>query len=123
MLSDETRAHLEHGIRLFNAGRYFDAHEALEDAWRSCSGDEKLLLQGVTQAAVALHHHSTGNLTGAQSVLARALANMSGFPEGSAGLRLAPLRASLSVCLAAIERSEPLPPRPHIERTTEASGT
>jgi uncharacterized protein len=115
-LTSETRAHLEHGIALFNAGHYFDAHEALEDAWRTCAGEEKLLLQGVTQAAVALHHHSTGNLTGARSVLARALANMSGYAEGSAGLRLVALRKSLVACLETIERSEVLPQRPRIER-------
>lgn len=37
------------------AGRYFDAHEELEAAWKSASGDERLALQGVIQLAAGLH--------------------------------------------------------------------
>ena len=46
---------LQRGIALFNQQRFFDAHEALEDAWRASEGEMRLLLQGLTQAAVALH--------------------------------------------------------------------
>jgi predicted metal-dependent hydrolase len=75
------------GLALFNSGRFFDAHEALEDVWREAPNPSRLRrhLQGLVQLAVAFHHQSTGNLVGAQSVLERALRNLAGakesFPE------------------------------------------
>lgn len=36
-------------------GRYFDAHEELEEGWKAASGDEKILLQGLIQIAAGLH--------------------------------------------------------------------
>ena len=50
------------GIRHFNAREFYDAHEVWEDVWRESQGMEKRFLQGLIQAAVALHHHSTGNV-------------------------------------------------------------
>lgn len=84
-----------HGIELFNQQRFFDAHEELEDAWRAETGEARLFLQGITQVAVALHHYSTGNRAGATSVLARALRNLSDYPERYAGIELGRLRQQL----------------------------
>lgn len=47
------RALLEDGIGQFNAQRYFEAHETWEQAWLQSSGEEKVLLQGLIQAAAA----------------------------------------------------------------------
>ena len=75
------------GWDLFNSARFFAAHEALEDAWREAphGGSLRRHLQGLVQLAVAFHHHSTGNLVGARSVLERARRNLTGaevsFPE------------------------------------------
>ncbi len=84
------------GIELFNRREFFDAHEQLEDAWRAEPGPARLFLQGLTQAAVALHHYSTGNHDGAASVLARALRNLSQYPERYAGIELERLRRDLT---------------------------
>ena len=32
------------GLRLFNAGKYFEAHEALEDAWNAEKGEVRELV-------------------------------------------------------------------------------
>lgn len=37
------------------AGRYFEAHEELELAWKDAAGAEKILLQGLIQVAAGLH--------------------------------------------------------------------
>ena len=37
------------------AGKYFEAHEELEAAWKETSGDEKIVLQGLIQIAAGLH--------------------------------------------------------------------
>jgi|SRR5579872_1656401 len=52
--------------RLWNAGRYFEAHEVLEDRWRRTSdpGERALI-----QCAAALHHLQRGNTPGAGKLL------------------------------------------------------
>jgi predicted metal-dependent hydrolase len=46
---------LERGRVLFNAGRYFEAHEAWEEAWRAESGPRRRALQGLIQVAAGYH--------------------------------------------------------------------
>ncbi len=43
------------GVALFNAGRYFEAHEEFEDLWRAASGADRDLWQGLAQACAGLH--------------------------------------------------------------------
>lgn len=89
------------GLDLFNRGHFFEAHEALEDIWRAVARDLpsrrlRLHLQGLIQLAVAFHHHSTGNLVGARSVLARALRNLRGAERSFPDLDFERLRAELA---------------------------
>jgi uncharacterized protein len=104
----------EQGIRLFNEARFFEAHEVLEDVWRANSGPEKRFLQGLIQLAVALHHHSTGNLRGARSVLARSARNLHGYPEGFLGIPLKRVLRSIHECERALDANDPLPPPPKL---------
>ena len=85
------------GIALFNAGKFFEAHEALEDAWRESPRGSGLRrhLQGMCQLAVAFHHQSRGNFAGAGSVLGRALGNLRGAEESFPDLDLGRLRIEL----------------------------
>jgi uncharacterized protein len=89
---------LQNGLALFNAGRFFDAHEVLEDAWREAPRHSPLRrhLQGMVQLAVAFHHQSTGNHVGARSVLERAIRNLNGADSSFPDLDLARLRADLA---------------------------
>ncbi len=48
------------------AGRYFEAHEALEASWLRATELEKQALKGLIHAAVALLHHQRGNRHGAR---------------------------------------------------------
>ena len=87
----------QRGVDLFNAGRFFDAHESLEDLWREAAlTPRKTHLQGLVQLAVAFHHQSTGNWEGATSVLERALLNLEGAEESFPELDLESLRDSLN---------------------------
>jgi predicted metal-dependent hydrolase len=66
-----------HGVRLFNDGRVFDAHEVWEDVWRPLPvSPERTFVQGLIQIAVAFHHNTTGNRVGAASLLKRGLRNV-----------------------------------------------
>jgi len=62
----ETREALRQWVELFNAGRYFEAHEVLELPWLREVEPRKTLLKGLIHAAVALYHYGRGNGHGAR---------------------------------------------------------
>ena len=105
------------GIALFNAEEFFEAHEALEDVWRESTGNDRQFFQGLVQVAVGLHHYSTGNKVGAQSVLARALENLRGYPSHYSGIRLDSVRKDVARWPYALAQNHPAPPIPKIEVT------
>src|SRR5262245_53474801 len=72
---------LQFGINYFNEGRYFEAHEAWEDLWRQTRGPLRLFYQGLVQAAVGCHHHTQGNVTGAQAQLKKSLTKLEQYPD------------------------------------------
>jgi predicted metal-dependent hydrolase len=102
------------GIELFNQAQFYDAHEVLEEVWRPLVGEQRIFLQGLIQVAVALHHHSTGNVVGARSLLGRAAKNLSSCPEVYCALELHELRVSLETWQVALEKGQPTPPLPKL---------
>jgi predicted metal-dependent hydrolase len=105
------------GIALFNEGCFFDAHEVLEDEWRAAPQAHKKFLQGLIQVAVALHHHSKGNLDGARSLMLRAAKNLSNYPDTYGGMRLSALRDSLAEWNKAMADGGSLPAMPKMDLT------
>jgi predicted metal-dependent hydrolase len=97
------------GVELFNNAEFFDAHEVLEEVWRAAPPAEKKFLQGLIQVAVALHHHTRGNLAGARSLMKRAAKNLGGYPKNFAGINLAALLDSVADWERALDRQVPLP--------------
>lgn len=104
----------QRGIELFNHGEFFDAHEVLEDVWRASAGEEKRFLQGLIQVAVALHHFSTGNRVGAQSLLARGAAKFAGLPDEYRGVRVGELRDDCKAWLQHLAGDAAQPPFPRL---------
>jgi predicted metal-dependent hydrolase len=102
------------GIRHFNAREFYDAHEVWEDVWRESHGLEKRFLQGLIQAAVAFHHHSTGNVAGACSLMERAHKNLAACPENFGGIGVRPLLQSLQHWRTALARAGSTPQHPRI---------
>lgn len=80
------------GLRLFNAGDYFEAHEALEDAWNAESGDAKRLYRGILQVAVTYLHITRGNYDGAVKVHGRSKKWLDGLPDICRGIQVGRLR-------------------------------
>ena len=78
---------------------------------------EKKFLQGLIQVAVAFHHHSTGNLVGARSLLGRARKNLAGYPEGFLGIRVAGLLESLAKWQAVLASGGSKPAFPQLDLT------
>jgi predicted metal-dependent hydrolase len=102
------------GIDLFNSAAFFDAHEVLEDVWRSAPETERKFLQGLIQVAVALHHHSKGNRVGARSLLGRAARNLGGYPEDFGGIELTQFRQAIAQWQHALAEGKTVPPLPRI---------
>jgi predicted metal-dependent hydrolase len=102
-------------VDYFNRGEFFEAHETWEDIWRLAAGPEKRFLQGLIQIAVALHHHSTGNLRGAQSLLKRGCKNLDGCPEVFGGVCVIPLLHSVTQWQLALAEGKPAPPLPKLQ--------
>jgi predicted metal-dependent hydrolase len=90
---------LEAGRALFNARRFFDAHEAWEAAWLTETGPDKLLLQGLIIAAAGCHKVTVAEPRGAVKLLSRALELLAPFPDDAAQLPLANFRAELTSLL------------------------
>ncbi len=106
----------EEGIDLFNAGRFFECHEAWEEVWKRSAGDEKLFYQGIIQAAVAILHAQRGNLTGAASMYAKASAKLDHLPSEHMGLALGELRDALKEFFSIALKGETFPPLPKLRR-------
>ncbi len=64
---------IRESVSLFNAERYWEAHEVLESLWRVAEGQEKALLQGLILCCAAFVHHQKGEETVAIGVAKRAL--------------------------------------------------
>lgn len=85
-MTTATDPRLFEGVRLFNAGRYFDAHEVWEHLWRVCPASDRRFVQSLIQAAVALYQWNRGNGVGARTQLARGRAKAAGYPPVHLGI-------------------------------------
>ncbi|MCM2334583.1 MAG: DUF309 domain-containing protein, partial [Anaeromyxobacteraceae bacterium] len=90
-----TAAALERGRILYAGGRFFEAHEVWEAAWRQESGLSRRLLQGLIMAAGAYHKMAAQQPRGMALLLERALERLGPVPDGFEGLELDRLRAGL----------------------------
>lgn len=88
---DERREQLHRGVELFQAGRWFDCHDAFEEVWRSTTPEPKDLIQGLIQIAVGIFHQRRGKPEVAQRVLAKGRRRVEPYPSPSLGLDLAHL--------------------------------
>ena len=84
---------LMRGIEHFNAGRYFQAHEAWEEGWHPSLGPERDFWQGLTQLAVGLTHRQRGNAHGAATLLRRGARRLRPYGDEHMGVAVAPLVA------------------------------
>lgn len=96
MPSKTIEEHFQDGIELFNAGRYFECHEAWEQAWLRSTGSDKLFFQGLIQAAVALLHAQRGNLSGSRTLWNKAIDKLGPLPAQHMGIELERLRCDVA---------------------------
>ncbi len=92
------------GMRLFNAGKYFEAHEELEAAWKSEHGKVRELYQGILEAGVTYLHIRRGNYAGAVKVYGRSMRWLRQWPEVCRGVEIGRLRDDLTTAIEEVER-------------------
>lgn len=88
-----TRDLLLTAAREFNSGRWFEAHEVLEEGLDDTGDEDWDLVVGLIQIAVAYHKASQGLWSGALLMLEKGLDRIAPYPAVAATLRLEELRA------------------------------
>ena len=110
--------HFQDGIDLFNAGRFFECHEAWEQAWLRSAGADKLFYQGMIQAAAAILHAQRGNFVGSRTLWTKAIGKLRPLPASYMGIALQELRQELERFFDSVLCGQsPLIPPPMIRRT------
>jgi uncharacterized protein len=93
-----------HGLRLFNAGKYFEAHEALEDAWNAERGKVRDLYRGILQIAVVYLHITRRNFEGAIKVYGRSQRWIKDWPDVCRGIQVADLRKNADTAIREMQK-------------------
>ncbi len=100
-----TAASLERGRGLFNAGKFFEAHEIWEEAWRSEPEPTRKLLQGLIQITAGFHKGVTlRQPAGCVRLLEAGLLKLDAGRETLPGLSLAAFKDEVSRSLAEARR-------------------
>jgi predicted metal-dependent hydrolase len=84
------------GLDLGRSGRYFEAHEAFEEAWRAAAPEERDFFQGLVHVVVAWYQDGRGNLVGCRRQLEKAQRRLASFAPAHRGVDVAALLAQLA---------------------------
>jgi predicted metal-dependent hydrolase len=107
---DWTQGDLAEGLRRYEAGEFFAAHEAWEKVWLRSQEPDKTFLQGLIQITAAFHHLQRNNRRGAATLLRAALARLASRPEPYRGISVALLCDDIRARLQSLERGESASP-------------
>jgi predicted metal-dependent hydrolase len=97
-MPDAYKAGLEH----IRAGRFFEAHEELEIAWRAAAAEERDFYQGLVHLAVAWYQAGRGNPVGARRQLEKGLRRLEAYEPAHRGVDVAGVRRQLRAALALV---------------------
>lgn len=92
------------GLQLFNAGKYFDAHEELEAAWKEETGAIRDLYRGILQVAVTYLHITRRNYDGAVKVYGRSLKWTQDWNNVCRGVNVKKLRDDSEIVMQEVQR-------------------
>jgi predicted metal-dependent hydrolase len=106
MKFDWTEGALAEGLRLYEAGDFFTAHEAWESVWLGAPEPEKTFLQGLIQVTAAFHHLQCNNPLGTVLLLQGALRRLNRYPPCFGGISVGLLCDDVRECLRRLEAGE-----------------
>jgi predicted metal-dependent hydrolase len=95
----QTNSLFDDGIKLFNDGEYFEAHEVWEELWRATDQPIRGFYQGLIHAAVGLHHLRRRNQAGARQQLSKSIRKLGSYPPDCCGIDNAGLTTQLGAVL------------------------
>jgi len=90
-MPDAYKAGLEH----IRAGRFFEAHEELELAWRAAVPEERDFYQGLVHVAVAWYQAGRGNRVGCERQLEKATRRLGPYAPEHRGVDVASVLAQV----------------------------
>jgi len=97
-------AAFKRGLEKIRAGRYFEAHEELEEAWRAASAEERDFFQGLVHVAVAWYQADRGRPVATARQLEKAARRLAPFAPEHRGVdvdRVLAQVAAARACVAA----------------------
>jgi uncharacterized protein len=109
MKFDWTEGALAEGLRLYDAGEFFAAHEAWESVWLLAQEPEKNFLQGLIQVTAAFHHLQRENRLGTARLLRAALGRLERYPACFGGISVDLLCNDIRTWLQVLDTAAPAP--------------
>lgn len=89
-------ARLREGIRLFNAGRFFESHESLEDFYSRSEEEHRPFVEGLIQLAAALRlFRDFGEVRGPVRMVHQAIIRLENYQPSYLGIRVKHLIAAM----------------------------
>jgi predicted metal-dependent hydrolase len=80
---------LRKGIRSFNAGRFFESHESLEDFYQRTEEEHRPFLEGLVQLAAACRLFSDlGEVKGPVRMIRQAIIRLENYQPNYLGIRV-----------------------------------
>jgi uncharacterized protein len=95
-------AAFKRGLEEIRAGRYFEAHEELEEAWRAAPPEERDFFQGLVHVAVAWYQAGRGRPVATASQLGKAARRLGPFSPAHRGVDVADVLAQVEAAEARV---------------------
>jgi len=97
----------EQGVEYHQAREYFEAHEALEKAWKEAPEAEGYLYRALLQVSVACYHIQQHNHRGASKMMLRVRQWLDPLPDACRGIDVARLRQQVDELRTALDQLSP----------------
>lgn len=85
------------GLKSYDEGEYFEAHEAWEDLWSDFNFKDRKFIQGLIQLAVSFVHLKNENMIGAKSLLDKCQNKFEEYRGIHRGINIEALKSSLEI--------------------------
>jgi uncharacterized protein len=90
------------GLEEIRAGRYFEAHEELEEAWRTAEPEERDFFQGLVHVAVAWYQAGRSRPVATASQLEKAARRLAPYAPAHRGVDVADVLAQVEAARARV---------------------
>jgi len=95
-------AAFKRGLEEIRAGRYFEAHEELEEAWRAAAAEERDFFQGLVHVAVAWYQAGRGRPVATGRQLEKAARRLAAFAPAHRGVDVDGVLAQVAAAQARV---------------------